>query len=470
MKNKSLYFVLFYLLFSAQISVSQQLSNSQIDDLSKIISQDQLESGAPGAVIAIVQNDKIIFQKAFGVTNIETQQPMTTETVFPIASVTKVFTALALLTTMEEKNIEATTTVGSILAGLSPKLSSLTIDHLLSHSAGLIDWWPNTNDCKTDMNEYFFKAGDKAIFEDQGAVFSYSNNGYALAGLLLSKLEEMSYTEAINNKIIKPLKMSSTTFKLEDAVTHSLAIGHSKDNSTGKMFPSQTGITSPTLQPAGGIFSNITDLAKLAICFMNDGIYNNEKIFSPEIIKKMSIGYTDVGILKSFLVYPNSKYSYGTYVFRRKGIYYVVNAGEAGNANSLFVIAPMKKTAFIILSNIGYHPFTPSMAEAMDLMFLESKAETQELPKENLDELVGKYYRPNIKGTKDNIVEIIKNKNELQISFAQNKALTLIQSGAGTYKYIDPALTIPMEITFFRNNLSKVKYLNIFWRTYIKIE
>lgn len=278
MKNKSLYLVLFYLLFFARICVSQQLSHSQIDELSKTISQDQSESGAPGAVFAIVQNDKIIFQKAVGVTNLETEQPMNTETVFPIASVTKIFTAVALLNAMEEKNIEVNTTVGTILNGLPQKLSSLTIHHLLSHSAGLIDWWRNTNDCKTDIYEYFLKAGDKAILENQGAVFSYSNNGYTLAGLLLSKLEDMSYTDAINKVIIKPLQMNSTSFKLEDAVTHSFATGHSK-NSSGRMIPTSTGITDPTLQPAGGLFSNITDLAKLAICFMNNGIYNNEKIF-----------------------------------------------------------------------------------------------------------------------------------------------------------------------------------------------
>ena len=78
----------------------------------------------------------------------------------------------------------------------------------------MIDWWQNTNDCKTDIYEYFLKAGDKAIFENQGAVFSYSNNGYTLAGLLLSKLEDMSYSDAINKIIIKPLQLNFTSFKL----------------------------------------------------------------------------------------------------------------------------------------------------------------------------------------------------------------------------------------------------------------
>ncbi len=225
MKNKSLNFVFFCFLFSTQICVGQQLSSSQIDELSKIISQDQLESGAPGAVFAIVQNDEIIFQKAFGVTNVNTQQPMTTETVYPIASVTKFFTALALLKTMEENNLVINSTVGSIIKGLPQKLSSLSIHNLLSHSAGMLDWWPNTNDCKSDLYEYFLEAGDNVLFENQGTVFSYSNNGYALAGLLLSTLEEQPYTDAVYTLILKPLQMNATTFRLEDAVTYSFAGG-----------------------------------------------------------------------------------------------------------------------------------------------------------------------------------------------------------------------------------------------------
>ena len=236
------------------------------------------------------------------------------------------------------------------------------------------------------------------------------------------------------------------------------------------MIPTSTGITAPTLQPAGGLFSNITDLAKLAICFMNNGIYNNEKIFSPEIIKKMSIGYTRIGEIKAFLAYPNSKYSYGTYVFEREGIFYVANGGEAGNANSIFLIAPVKKTAFIVLSNTGYHPFAHSIEKAMDIMFPRSKEEPYQFAEKNTGELVGKYYLPNIKGSRDKIVEIIQNENELKISFSQNKIFRLIHSGDATYTYKDPSMTIPLEISFFRDNLGKVKYLNIFWRTYIKIE
>ena len=184
----------------------------------------------------------------------------------------------------------------------------------------------------------------------------------------------------------------------------------------------------------------------------------------------MSTGYATTGESKAFLAFPNTKYSFGSYVFRRKGINYVANAGEALNSNSLFVIAPDKKTAFIALSNTGLHPFAQSIEKAMDLMFPEAEDETEFFAKENNDELIGKYYLPNIEGTKDEIVEILQYGNDLQISFSQNNVLELVHSGNATYTYKDPSLTIPLAITFFRDKLGKAKYLNIFWRTYIKLE
>lgn len=467
---KKIFSILFSLLLSLQILVSQPLTEKQVNELSEVVSQEQLESGAPGAVFAIAQNDKIIFQKAFGVTNIATQQPMTAETVFPIASVTKLFTALALLKSMEEKDLDINTTVGSLIEGLPEKLSSLTVHHLLSHSAGMINWWPNKNTCKPDVYEYFMSVGDNALFEDQGKVFSYSNNGYALAGLLLSTLEEIPYTDAVNKLVLEPLQMNASTFWLNEAVTNSLAIGHSENEETKKMYPSPTGITDPRRQAEGGLYSNIPDLSKLAVCFMNDGIYNNEQLISPSIIEKMSEGYSHIGAVNAFLSYPNSKYSYGTYVFERNGIDYVANGGETGNTNTLFVMAPKEQTAFIVLSNAGYHPFAKAVEKAMEIMFPNQIEKPMELVKANYEELIGKYYFPNVKKTKDDIVEIKKDNDEIQLHIPPDETFPLIHSGTETYTYYDPAFTIPLEITFFRDEKGEVKYVNIFWRTYIKIE
>jgi CubicO group peptidase (beta-lactamase class C family) len=427
-------------------------------------------SGAPGAVFAIVQGDKIVYQEAFGMANLETKMPTASNTVFAIASVTKFFTALALLTEMESKNLDVNSTVGSIVGGLSAKLSGLTIHHLLSNSAGILGSWPNTNECKDDLLEVFIKAGDKAVFVDQGSVFSYSGRGFALAGLVLAKLSNISYTQAIDSIVCGPLQMSHTTFDLEKAVIHSFAAGHSMDRKVGAMVPTAKSVATAVGQPGGGLFSTIEDLARLAICFMNDGILDGKKLISSEVIRKMSTGYIPLGALRPFLGDPNSTYSYGSFVYLRKGIQYVAHGGDAGNQNAFFVMAPKSKTAFIVLSNTGSHPFVSSVEKAMDLVLPVESEQRVELPDEKLDELVGKYYLPNILGTKQDVIDIVAKGSALSIRISTDKTFSLVRTGEIMYQYSDPNFTVPFGIAFYRDKAGKVKYLNHGWGSRIKIE
>ncbi len=471
MKNRfALYHFLCLSLF-CRVSLAQEvLPAAAVEELERTIRQEMSTSGAPGAVFAIVQGEKIVYKEAFGIANLETKMPTASNTVFAIASVTKFFTALALLTEMESKNLDVNTTVGSIVGGLSAKLSGLTIHHLLSHSAGVIGSWPNTNECKDNLLEYFIKAGDKAVFVDQGSVFSYSARGFSLAGLVLSKLRNISYPQAIDSIVCSPLQTSRTTFDLSKVVTHSFAAGHSMDRKVGAMLPTATGVAPAIGQPAAGLFSTIDDLARLAICFMNDGILDGKKLISSEVIRKMSTGYVHMGALRPFAGYPSSSYSYGSFVYLRKGIQYVAQGGEAGNQNAFFVMAPKSKTAFIVLSNTGFHPFVSSVEKAMDLVLPAEVEETVELPPEKLDELVGKYYLPNILGTEQDVIDIVAKESALSIRISADKTFSLVRSGEMTYQYFDPDFTVPFGIAFYRDKSGKVKYLNYWWQTRIKLE
>ena len=96
-------------------------------------------SGAPCAVIGVVKDGKMIYEKAFGFCDINTKEPVDTNTVFSVASVTKCVTAIALLTKLEENKIDMNTPVGNIIDSLTPKLSQVTLRQLLSHTGGVVD-------------------------------------------------------------------------------------------------------------------------------------------------------------------------------------------------------------------------------------------------------------------------------------------------------------------------------------------
>src|SRR5687768_11543185 len=113
---------------------------TDFSELDKLVPEELKEKNTPGAVIAVVSGDRVIYQKAFGVANVETATPMQPEMLFRLGSTTKMFTAAALLTLAEKNKIKFNEPVGTHVKGLHPKIASATPHHLLSNSAGFRDF------------------------------------------------------------------------------------------------------------------------------------------------------------------------------------------------------------------------------------------------------------------------------------------------------------------------------------------
>lgn len=458
-------FLVGLLVFSFLLGKTQTQDAAKFARLETTIRAELETSGAPGVVVAVATNGKMIVERAYGISNTNTKAPLQFKAVFPLGSITKTFTAAALLKTCEQQNIPLTTTVGEIIKGLSPKLSNLTIHQLLSHSAGMIDYWPNTNECRENMFEYFLRAGDAALFEESGKVFSYSNNGYSLAGLVLSILNRTTYSKAVDNMLLKPLNMTSTTFEQGVATLGFFANGHT---GKGSVVPLSIG-TNPVLQPAGGLFSTAEDLAIFASCFMNDGKHDTVQVLNPGVIKKMSTGYMPVGVQHQYLTYPDSHYNYGLIGFTYNGINLLGHSGETGSVSTLLVMAPQYKTAIIILSNTGYYPFSKTLEEAIGLFLPVTKPSKMKAEAVKEDQnILGKYVAPSINGSKSDWIEIIREGEKFVLMFPNKKNFELTAIGQYHYRFINPDFKFPLEIRFFADQTGKYKYLNYFWRTRTK--
>lgn len=109
-------------------------------ELDKLVPEELKEKNTPGAVITIVSGDQVIYQKAFGVANVETNTAMQPEMLFRLGSTTKMFTAAALLTLAEKDKIKMNEPIGNRVKGLSPKIAKATPHYLLSNSAGVRDF------------------------------------------------------------------------------------------------------------------------------------------------------------------------------------------------------------------------------------------------------------------------------------------------------------------------------------------
>lgn len=451
-------------LFVTSTLFSQNIEQRSIHEIEQVVQNDMQISNAPGAAIAFIKNGKIAYQKAFGISNAKTKTPVNTSTLFLTASVTKVITTTALLIACEKNNISVNTPVGKIVSNLSPKLSRLTIHQILSQSSGILDHWPTRKKFKNDLLEYYTRYGDKLVCEELESVFSYTNFGHALAGLILMKLNESTFQEAIDALVFKPLNMNSSTFDINIAKLNNYSTGHKN----GKVSAHK--LIYPLVQPSASLFSNINDLARFAICFMNNGVIDNKQVISKKVIEQMSGNYTEIGVLNVYFGYPNSFYNYGLIGFNFRGIDFIGHPGESASQNILFAMAPDHNSAFILLSNTGYYPFINSFEKMVETLLPFQEGSEPSTPFiNNFNKFTGKYYTPNIHRTKEDIIEIEKRGKDLYIRLSEEEIYPLTISGNTTFTYTNPNYKFSMEIKFYPDDKGDIKYLNHFWRTLIKI-
>ena len=462
MKKYDSILALGFLLFS-YLSFGQDIGQSTVNEIDNTIRNEMKISQAPGAVIGVVKNGNIIFQKAYGILNSKTNELATTSTLFLTASLTKTFTTTALLMVCEENNIDLYAPIGKILVDLSPKLSHLTIHGILSQSSGLLDHWPTRKKFKNSAEAYFLHYGDKLVNDDLDSIYSYTNFGHVLAGRILESLTNKTYTDVINQLILEPLDMSHSTFNVDTAKTASFSTGHINKKSVSHK------LTYPLIQPSASLFSNIEDLSHFAICFMNGGVYNDEQVISKEVIRKMSTKNTFIGLIPEYFGYPDSFYNYGLISFTYKGISFLGHPGESASQNTLFAMAPANQTAIIVLSNTGYYPFRSTFEILADTFNpVQNEPIANNTLSEDLKEFEGKYYTPNIYGSTDEVIEIYVKNKILYIRFYEEEYYPLEKIGKSRFMYERSNIKFPLEIIFYQDKNGNIKYLNNFWKISIK--
>lgn len=155
------------------------------------IRAEMAKAGIPGAAVAVVVGDRVVWTRGFGVAHVETSALVTPDTLFQIGSVTKSFTAAAVLAAASQDGLALDKPVSTYVSGLTPCVGAPTLTQLLSHTGGLIDepdeFGPHGEEGlgayqRTWTSEYCMLA--------PGRAFSYSNSGFALAGLALQEVDK----------------------------------------------------------------------------------------------------------------------------------------------------------------------------------------------------------------------------------------------------------------------------------------
>jgi len=283
-------------------AVSPVLANQGSDGFSRDYSYEEIDVyiekqldalNIPGASLAIIEGDKIVHLKGFGVSAPDGEAP-TPQTSFVVCSLTKSFAALAVMQLVEAGKIDLDAPVQRYLPWFQvadPRASAqITVRHLLNQTSGLSTtsgWMVLTNlDDSPDANEK--QARVLATFKPNrpvGSMFEYSNMNYNLLGLIIEAVSGEKYAEYVQNHIFDPLDMTHTFTSKAVAKQNGMSSGYISWFGFPMAVPDLP-LPSGSLS-SGQIISSAEDMAHYLIAQLNGGRYGDVQILSPEGIAEM---------------------------------------------------------------------------------------------------------------------------------------------------------------------------------------
>jgi CubicO group peptidase (beta-lactamase class C family) len=216
----------------------------------------------PGLALAVMRDGQIIKAQGYGLSNIELNVPVTPQTVFQSGSVGKQFTATGIMMLVEEGKVGLDDKITKYFPGSPESWNSITVRHLLTHTSGIKDYTDNIVDYRRDYTEEELLKVVQALPLNftPGDRYSYSNSGYMLLGFLIHKVTGKFYGDFLQERIFRPLGMSTTRIISEEDIVPNRAAGYRLVKGEIK---NQEWV-SPTLNTTadGSLYFTVLDLAK----------------------------------------------------------------------------------------------------------------------------------------------------------------------------------------------------------------
>ncbi|WFR58053.1 serine hydrolase [Anaerocolumna sp. AGMB13025] len=334
-------------LSSLFVSAAEKETGGEFSKIDSFIEKEMKDCRIPGLSLGIVKENKIIYQKGYGVAD-PTGRSVTPETPFLIASLSKSFTAMAILKLAEEKKLELDKPVQAYIPGFqladSKAASEITIRELLNHTSGIREKdeyaVENLRDDGVSLEEQIkrmrhIKPGPK--------VFQYGNLNYNILGKVIENVTGLPYGDYINEIIIKPLDMNHSYVSRDKAKENGLAAGYR--SLFGFPVPVELPYRTCNLASAGMI-SCAADISNYMLALLNKGSYQNRQILSESSIRSLMTPSSNVS--------NHVSYGFGWYVTSGS----VYHGGEFMNYQSKVKLLPEDSIGVVILYNTSSAIYT----------------------------------------------------------------------------------------------------------------
>jgi len=280
------------ILLFAVAAIAQNGTNAKIDEF---VTAEMQRERIPGVSIAIVEKGQLVYARGYGLSNVEHQVLVKPETIFQSGSVGKQFTATAVMMLVEEGKVSLDEKISKYLGDVPEAWQTITVRHLLTHTSGLTDY-PADFDFRRDYTEDELLKRAQAIKPDfmPGEKWQYSNLGYLTLGVLIHKVTGQFYGDFLQDRVFKPLGMTTTRIISEADIIPNRAAGYRLQNNELK----NQNWVSPTLNTTadGALYFTVLDMAKW------DAALYGEKLLKKTTLEQM---WTPVRLNN------NTNYDYG---------------------------------------------------------------------------------------------------------------------------------------------------------------
>jgi CubicO group peptidase (beta-lactamase class C family) len=247
----------------------------------------------PGMAVGVVADGTTVYARGFGVASLEDRRPVTVETLFHMASVTKPFVATAIMQLVEEGIVALDDPVVRHLPYFEmadERTSQITIRQMLSHTAGMPDeedyGWDRPEYDDAALERYVRSLVERELIDAPGARFAYSNIAYEVLGDLIAKARRMTFEAAIDQFILRPLGMTNSTLLHREADSDLMSRGHVLD-ADGEVRVSSVAPYNRAHGPSSTLRSNVTDMCRWALANLNGGELDGARILSQTSLATM---------------------------------------------------------------------------------------------------------------------------------------------------------------------------------------
>lgn len=337
----------------------------------------------PGASILIARGDKVIYERQVGLANVEHSIPLGPKSVFSAGSITKQFTAAAILQLEEQGKLNCGDPLAKYLPSLALPEAPITLHQLLTHTSGVPDY-PRIKEIRQNIRnepsvtEIINRVLEEPLDFSPGTDYRYSNTGFLLLGKVIEAASGMPYEAYLRNNILKPAKMEASVLADFNAIIQHRTTSYTSDDDFGILRAPSHAYS----YAAGGLFTTPRDLLKWKIALQAGKILN-------ELAYSKMFAATGPA---------SDAQCYGWEVNEIGGVLSYEHTGFEPGYKASSVYLPAQDLYLIVMQNTEYGSPTPTLLNAAALCLgapYPSPADELVADQEILKQFVGRYAFPN---------------------------------------------------------------------------